>query len=89
MTAGAGRPAAAKSPVSSARDRARACDGSRSFSIRLNAAARAGSGETAASATTTRPPGAHTRTISRSTAPGSGKWWNAKRETTREKVPSS
>src|SRR5216683_1533908 len=67
---------------------ARTCEGSRSFSIRLNSAALAGSGEASLSMTATRPPGAQTRVISESTAAGSRKWWKAKREMTSENAPS-
>ena len=56
--------------------------------MRLNSAALAGSGEASLSMTATRPPGAHTRFISASTALGSRKWWKAKRDVTREKLPS-
>ena len=67
---------------------ARTCEGSRSFSIRLNSAALATSGEASVSMTTTLPPGAQTRRISARTALGSRKWWKAKREVTMEKAPS-
>src|SRR5439155_24133630 len=42
----------------------------------------------ALSITITVPPGAQTRRISPSTAPGSSRWWNAKRETTSVNAPS-
>src|SRR5438445_6772726 len=61
---------------------ARTCEGSRSFSTRLNASARSGAG--ALSTTITLPPGVATRFISFSTASGSRKWWKAKREVTIE-----
>jgi hypothetical protein len=41
------------------------------------------------STTTMRPPGAQTRTISRSTASGSRKWWNENRVATIVKLPSA
>ena len=41
------------------------------------------------SITTTRPPGAHTRTISRSTLTGSRKWCMENRVTTMSNVPSA
>src|SRR5262245_41250392 len=57
--------------------------------MRWNASALAESGDAVRSHTTTRPPGRHTRRIAASTAAGCWKWWNAKRDTTTEKVPSS
>jgi len=48
----------------------------------LNAAAFSLSSDGQLSATTTRPPGAQTRTISFNTASGSRKWWNEKRVAT-------
>ena len=41
------------------------------------------------SITTTRPPGAHTRTISRSTLSGSRKWCIENRVTTMSNAPSA
>src|SRR5262245_3256195 len=52
----------------------------------LKASAFSGAG--ALSATTTLPPAAHTRRISRSTARGSRKWWKAKRALTIVNEPS-
>src|SRR5262245_48869847 len=50
--------------------------------MRLKASAFSGAG--ALSTTTTVPPGRQTRAICFSTAPGSRKWWNAKRDVTIE-----
>ncbi len=83
---GSGSPAREKRSRSSPADMLRTCDGSRSSSSRFSASAFSGAG--AISATTTRPPGAATRAISRSAASGSSRWWNAKRELTMEKCAS-